>query len=323
VNAAIVSRYLNDDPYLSVRQETKDKIKKAVKELDYKPNLVARALRSNTMRNIAVLVSDISNPFFGHLFKGAQKAAHNLGYSLTLYDTEEDTEKEKKYVDMVARSLSDGILLASAYIDDATIREIEKRGLSYILVNRSSRDHSGMFVTVDDAKGIRLAVRHLYDQGHRKIAHITGPLYTTCGINRLGAYREAVMSLGLECPPGYIMESSFLSEAGKGAMENILALPYRPTAIVAGNDLIAIGAMSAIHEAGLKVPEDISVVGFDDIWLSGFTAPALTTVSYDKAELGSRAISLLVDAIENKWSANPRTEVIDVSLLVRESVKEC
>jgi len=322
VNAAIVSRFLNDDPTLSVRQETKDKIKAAVKELDYKPNLVAKALRSHTMRNIAVLVSDISNPFFSQLYKGAQKAAHDLGYTLTLYDTEEDADKEKKYVDMIARSLSDGILLASVYIDDATIQEIEKRDLRYVLVNRSSRDHSGMFVTVDDAKGVRLAVRYLHEQGHRRIAHITGPLYTTCGINRLSAYRETMMSLVLECPPGYIIESSFRSEAGKRAMENILPLSNRPTAIVSGNDLIAIGAMSAIHEAGLRVPEDISIIGFDDIWLSGFTTPALTTVTYDKAKLGSRAISLLIDNIENKRPVNPGTEVMDVSLLVRESVRE-
>ena len=305
---------------MSVRQETKDKITAAVKELDYKPNLVARGLRSNTMHNIAVLVSDISNPFSTEVFKGAQKAAHEKGYTLTLFDTEDNTQRELEYIDMIARSLSDGVLLTSVYIDDAIIEEIEKSEMKYILVNRSLREQSGMLVTVDDIKGIRLAVRHLYEKGHRRIAHITGPLYTSSGINRLGSFRETMRELGLECPPGYVVESTFHSITGKRAMRNILALPNRPSGIVAGNDLIAIGALSAAYEAGLRVPEDISIVGFDDIWISEVTVPALTTVSCDKKELGYLAANLLIGSIENKLASEDKVNFLDVRLIERGSV---
>jgi len=272
------------------------------------------------MHNIAVLVSDISNPFFAEVFKGAQKAAHEKGYTLTLFDTEEDAQRELEYIDMIARSLTDGVLLTSVYIDDAIIDEIEKNEMKYILVSRSIRDHSGMLVTVDDVKGISLAVRHLYEKGHRRIAHISGPLYTSAAINRLGSFRETMRELGLDCPPGYVVESTFHSITGKRAMQNILALPNRPTGIVAGNDLIAIGAMSAVYEAGLRIPEDISIVGFDDIWISEVTAPTLTTVSYDKKELGFLATDILIGSIENKLSPEDKINVLDVQLIQRGSV---
>ena len=273
------------------------------------------------MRNIAVLVSDLANPFHVEVFKGAQKAAHEKGYTLSLFDTEDNTRREKEYIDMIARSLTDGVLLTSAYIDDAIIEEIEKHKMKYILVNRSFRNYSGLLVTIDDVKGIRLAVHHLYDNGHRQIAHISGPLYSSSGINRLGSFRETIRELSLECPPGYVMESTFCSLAGKSAMQNILALSNRPTAIVTGNDLIAIGAISAIHEAGLGVPDDISVVGFDDIWVSGFIVPALTTITCDKRKLGFLATEILIDSIENKTSIEDKTRLLDVQLVERDSVK--
>jgi len=303
-----------------MKQETKDRLLEAVSELNYKPNPAARALRSNKARNIAIMVSDITNSFFAEVFIGAQEAAHERGYTLTLYNTSEDVTKEKSFVEMSAHALSDGILLTSAHVDDSVIQEIEKHCMEYILVVRNSRDHSGMFITTDDKKGIRLAVSYLFELGHRKIAHISGPLYSTAGIARMEAFREMAVSFSLECPPGYIMESQFSASSGKDAMKIILSLPNRPTAIVAGNDLIAIGAISAIYEAGLKVPDDISIVGYDDIMIDRFMAPPLTTISYDKSLLGYTATSMLIDSIDNKAKSD-MVELIDVSLTVRDSVQ--
>ena len=320
VSASLVSRYLNNDITLSIKPETKERIIKAVKELNYKPNTIARALRSNTMRNIAVLVSDIANPFFAEVFIGAQEAAHKNEYTLTLYNTGENADKERDFIDMIARGLSDGVLLTSAYIENTTIEAIERIGLKYILVSRNSKTHNGIFVTSDDNKGIKLAVSHLYENGHRRIAHISGPLHTTCGLTRLEAFRESIVSYGLECPSGYVMESEFNEEAGKKAMKIILSLPNLPTAVVAGNDLIAIGAVSAVHEAGYKVPDNISVVGFDDIKMVRYMTPPLTTISYDKVFLGYSAASLLIDSINSRFTCE-KVRVIDVSLIERSSVK--
>jgi len=320
VSVAAVSRFLSGDPTLSLRQETKDKLSLAVKELNYTPNPVARALRVQTTRNIAVIVSDITNSFFAEVFIGAQDAAHEKGYTLTLYNTGDDSIREKHHVDMAAKALSDGILLTSAHVDKAIIQEIEKYGLKYILVVRNTKGSNGMLITTDDSKGIKLAVSHLFENGHRKIAHISGPLYSTSGITRMEAYREAMVSYGLNCPPGYVVEGQFDALSGKNAMKVILSLPNRPTSIVAGNDLMAIGAISAIHEAGLRVPDDISVIGYDDIMIDQFITPALTTVSYNKTFLGYTAARYLIDSINNVPS-DDLVRIIDVTLVERNSVK--
>jgi len=318
VSASLVSRYLNNDITLSIKPETKERIIKAVKELNYKPNTIARALRSNTMRNIAVLVSDIANPFFAEVFIGAQEAAHKNEYTLTLYNTGENADKERDFIDMIARGLSDGVLLTSAYIENTTIEAIDRIGLKYILVVRNSKTHNGIFVTSDDKKGIRLAVSHLYENGHRRIAHISGPLHTTCGLTRLEAFRESIVSYGLECPSGYVMESEFNEEAGKKAMKIILSLPNLPTAVVAGNDLIAIGAVSAVHEAGYKVPDNISVVGFDDIDLSAHWEPALTTIRQPKVQIGQFAFRKLLMLMRKEPLLNAK-EILQHELVIRES----
>jgi len=320
VSVAVVSRYLNGDATLRIKIETRDRLEKTIKELNYKPSPVARALRSNTMQNIAVLVSDLTNPFFAEVFMGAQEAAHERGYTLTLYNTYDKAEKEKQFIDMVTRGLSDGVILTSAHVEDSVIKEIERCGLKYIMVVRNSKDYKGLYITSDDKKGVRLAVEHLYENGHRRIAHISGPLYASSGITKLEAFRETMMALHLECPPGYVTEATYREESGMEAMKVILSLNKRPTAVMAGNDLIAIGAISAIYEAGLKVPDDISVVGFDDIRVSRYINPAITTVSYNKTFLGYSAARLLINFIENGRMYEEILPV-DVFLVKRGSVK--
>lgn len=318
VNPALVSRVVNNDPTLSIRDDTRERIINAISELNYKANSIARSLRMKVSKTIAVIVADISNPYYVEVIKGAQKAASEKGYNLVLFDTEEDAQKERDYIDIIVERCIDGVILTSVYIEDNTIELLKKHNLQYVFVHRTTRSLSGSCVTADDIKGVMLSVQHLAAEGHTKIAHLAGLLYTEPGLQRLEGYRKSLMKYGLEFRSDYVVEAGFNEKGGYNTMKKLLYLDEPPSAVIAANDLVALGAMRAIIEQGLKIPDDISIIGFDDIWVSQKINPPLTTVKYNIYEIGYTAAQMLIKKI-SKESLESETVIMDVELNIRGS----
>lgn len=320
VSPAIVSRIINEDDTLSIRKETEERVRAAIKQLGYRPNLMARALRVKETRVIAMVIADISNPYFPELVKGAQKAATERDFILTLFDTEEDIENEKKFIEVISDRQMDGIILTSVYIEDEIIRFVNKSGMPYVLIQRMADNANGLCVKVDDVRGSSMAVQHLVDYGHTRIANICGLLYTDPGINRLEGYRKTLEKNNIDYNSDYVMESDFTEAGGYTAMKKILALPNPPSAVVVANDLMALGAMEAVKDSGMSIPDDISLAGFDDIWVARKTNPTLTTIRADLYNMGYVACKLLIKKILGERIENENI-IIDVGLVVRESTK--
>lgn len=318
VNPSTVSRVLNGDSTLSIREETKNRILEAIKEMGYTPNPIARSLRKKTSDAIGLLIPDITNPFFPEVIKGAETAASEKGLSLILCNTDENSDRERNLVRFLIDRRVDGMLLFSSRLEDETVSEVEKSGIPYVLVNRGSRSNSGAHVVVDNALGARLAMQHLISLGHCKIAHISGFLYTETGLERLEGYRKSLNAAGLPFDSEYMVEAGFTVQQGYIAMQKLLSLKNPPTAVFAANDLMAMGAMTAITEKGFRVPEDISLVGFDDIWVAERITPALTTVKIPLNEMGSLAMQIISDKIEQKEIQDERI-ILNPELIIRSS----
>lgn len=319
VTPALVSRVINNDPTLSVKEETRARIFKAADELSYLPNPFAQSLRTKSTKTLGMLVPDIGNPFFINIIKGAQDAALARDMCLLLINTDEVWENEKKLIQMLVNKKVDGILYLSAHMDIKAIRLIEELKTPYVLVNRNSGDENTLYVGLDNLNGALLAMKHLVELGHEKIAHIAGPLYTDTASGRLQGYRTALHMRGIELNLDYVIETSFSFDGGEQAVKKLLAMKGdRPTAIFAANDLIAMGAVSGANEMGVSVPEDLSIVGFNNIWVAKHFMPPLTTVDFDNYKMGEEACNMLVDKIADP-KMEPRQVVLEPHLVVRKS----
>lgn len=318
VNPSTVSRVLNGDLHLSIREETRNRILEAIKEMGYSPNPIARSLRMKTSNTIGMLIPDITNPFFPEVIKGAETAASERELSLILCNTDESSAKEKNLIKFLIDRRVDGLLLFSSRLEDETISKVEKSGIPFVLVNRGSRSNTGAYVVVDNSLGAKLAINHLIDLGHKKIAHISGFLYTETGLERLEGYRKSLNASGLPFISEYMVEAGFAEQQGYTAMLKLLSLEDRPTAVFVANDLMAMGAMTAIMEKGLSVPEDISVIGFDDIWIAGRITPSLTTVKIPLNEMGYLSLQIIAAKIDQREILNDRIELTP-ELIIRSS----
>ncbi|MCL4515946.1 MAG: LacI family transcriptional regulator [Firmicutes bacterium] len=318
VNPSTVSRVINEDPKLSIREETRNRILQAIEELQYRPNAVARSLRLKTTGTVGMIIPDITNPFFPEIIKGAESAASERELSLILCNTDENPEKERSYIELLTEKQVDGILLASAYIQDETVDLVTKRKIPYVLVNRTARNAVGASVRVDDVLGAQLAIQHLVALGHRRIAHISGLLYTETGLDRLEGYRRTLNQCQIPFLSEYMVEARFSERDGYLAMERLLALPDPPTGVFAANDLIALGAMSAIRDHGWSVPEDISVVGFNDTWLAEKVHPPLTSVKVPLYDMGYLAVESLARKILGETMPQDKI-VLKPELMIRRS----
>jgi len=320
VSPAVVSRLMNEDPTLSIREETEKRVYAAIEQLGYRPNLMARGLRIKETRIIAMVIADITNPFFPAMVKGAQKAAGEDGFILTLFDAEEDMQNERKFIEAVFDRQMDGVILTSLFVEDDTAQIVDNLNLPHVLIQRSARNASGLYVGVNDVLGASLAVKHLIDIGHTRIATISGSLRTETGVRRLEGYRKTLAENEIEFDEQYVANTDFTEKGGYQAMMQLLALPHPPSAVFAANDLMALGAMAAIKGSGLRIPEDISVVGYDDIWVSGKTTPALTTVRVDQHGIGYTACKTLISRIRGEAAA--REQILDVELIIRDSTRQ-
>lgn len=320
VTPAIVSRVVNHDETLNVKEETRQAVMNAVAALHYVPNLVARSMITKRNNVIGVIIADIMNPFFTQIIKEIQITADKYGYSVLLFDTGDDPEKELRAIEMVAQQRVDGVILGTIFVGDNAIVKLEELGLDYVMLNRLTTNSAAPYVRSDDVKGMGLAVDYLVNQGHRDIALLSGPLYADTALNRLSGFRKALHEKGIPFFQSNVIETKFDESSGFSACMELLKLEKRPTAICAANDMVAIGAIRAVREFGLSVPTDISVVGYNDIWICEMLDPALTTVDVKINEMARQAFQMLVRLIASDQD-KPLTNVeLEPELVVRRSV---
>jgi LacI family transcriptional regulator len=319
VHPSTVSRALNDHAASTIRAETRQRVLAAADRLGYRPSALARSLRLQRTLTLGMLVPDITNPFFSSIIKGAEDAARERGYNLILCNSEDDPEREATYLRVLREGQVDGLLIASSQMADGTIDELRADAFPFVLLNRAAHGVDDLAVLVDNHAAAVEAVAYLAGLGHRRVGHVAGPQNTTTGAERCDGYRAAVLEYGLADEPGLLVEAeAFSEEAGSRALQAMLAGSARPTAIFGANDLIAIGMLQRLREIGVRVPQDISIVGFNDIPLAGLLEPALTTVRVPQLQMGVAGANLLIDHLEGKPIGEVRV-TLPTELIIRAS----
>ena len=320
VSVVTVSRALRDRP--DIAKETKAKILARVKQLNYRPNLMARSLVTGRSSLIGLVVPDLIHPFFAEIAKGLSAALRMKDYYLIVSSSESDAQLEQDEVDHMLAHRLDCFVVASCQKDAESLRKIGEAGVPLVLVDRSFHGFAAHFVGVNDYRIGELATTHLLEQGCKRIAHIRGPL-TTVGNKRAQGYRDTLHKNGAAAPEQYVIACGEASDSGgeargRSAMDEILALRPRPDGVFCFNDTVAVGAIVRAMEAGLRIPRDLAMVGCGNFHYSSKLRVPLSSVDQKSREMGERAAKMII-AILEKPSARPRTVVLEPELIVRES----
>jgi LacI family transcriptional regulator len=318
VHVSTVSRALNPDKRGLISEEVLRVVEEAAQRLGYRPNRAASALRTGRTHTIGVLVPDITNPVFPPILQGIEASAAARGYFVFVTNVM-DPALARPVVERMLAQQVDGLVMAIATRDDPLIDYLQKAGMHTVLVNRA--DESGRLPAVvsDDRLAMKLAVDHLVGAGHRRIAHLAGPQKVPTGVARRQGVEQALRDRGLELAAVVECEG-YRREAGRHAMEQLLAQHERPEAVVCCNDLVALGAYDLLRKQGLRVPQDISITGHNDMPLVDMVDPPLTTVRLPHRELGWRAAQLLFGVLDGE-QLSVATVVLRPELVVRDSTR--
>jgi len=319
VSIATVSRTLNQSG--PVKAATARKVWRAASALNYYPNSHARALVSGRSRLIGLIVSDITNPFFPELIRSFEQMAEQQQYDLLIRSTDYQTERMTACLRRMLERKVDGVAMMTSEMDVGLIEELSRRGVPMVFMDVGQVGPKMSHVAMDYGHGIHQAVDHLVELGHKRIAFISGPLDLHSARTRRQAFIERMRKWGLKPEPALIREGTHTAEGGQRAMTALLRLRKLPTAVVSSNDWTAIGALHAIDAAGLRVPRDISLVGFDDIPLVSYTNPALTTVRMSAADVGTTAFQALFSLIGGERFEGD-TYHVQTKLIVRDSTRK-
>ena len=319
VSTATVSRVMNGTA--NVSPETAERVREAVEALNFYPDVNARALGSGRSGLYGLIISDITNPYFPELVKAFEDIAVEHGQDVLIANTDYDPKRMEMCVIRMLQRKVDGVAIMTSEMEDRLIRTLGQRQIPMIFMDTAGGIRGASTVNVDYTGGITEAMRHLFELGHRDIAFISGPLSLGSARARAEAFQSALKEHGVTMQPGWLQEGDHRVEGGHHAMKQILDSGSVPTAVLGSNDLTAIGAMGAIHERGLDIPGDISVIGFDDIELSGYTLPALTTLHVPRREMASTAFRELFRGREAAAARSARSwqHVITTKLIVRGS----
>ncbi len=315
VSPATVSRVLSNPDLVS--KETREKVMEVINKVNYKPHIVARQFRTMETKIILVVVPDITSAFFSKVLRGIEHVAVQNGYQVILGDTENDTEREQEYINLLLQKQADGMVLLTARLDKTKLEEIAEH-FPMVLACEYMDGLNVPTVSIDNISSARKATEHLIQQGHKKIAHITGPINVILSRDRLRGFQQAMMSHDLEIDSAYIQEGDFTFESGYNQMLKLLALETPPTAVFAFNDEMAIGAIKAVKDSHLSIPEDVAIVGFDNIKMASVIEPNLTSIDQPKYEIGKKAMELLLKLI-NGESLQKKKFVMKDELIIRES----
>ncbi len=320
VHVSTVSRALNPDTRHFMRPEVARRILQASAALNYRPNAAAYSLRTRRTRTVGVLIPDIANPVFLPIIRGIEEVLGAHGYVAILVNTDARPGRQANHIEMLTARGIDGLLVASLQRRDAAVREIVESGLPMVAVNREVEECSVASVINDEDRGLRLILEHLFRLGHRRVATIAGPQNLSTGFARYRAFQRHRASLGLEPIDALECFAEGCNEVeGERGAELLLNTGIAHSAIVACNDRLAIGAISALKRRGLACPMEVSVTGFNDMPLVDRFEPSLTTVRVQQYELGRRAAALLVERIEHSAPVAGGSVVMPVELVVRSS----
>ncbi len=318
VSTATVSRVLSGVG--NPRPDTSAAVLAAAEALEYRPSGVARSLRMRRTRTLGLIVTDIQNPFFPELVQAADQAARALGYSILLGSAAYDEQRAMHYLDLMVDRRVDGLIVASSQLSRQTWQWLLASPVPIVVVNAEAADLPVTVITSENAAGARLAVEHLVGLGHRRIAYIRGAASFTADAPRSEGFRMACRDAGLAAAdtPELLGDGQF--EGGERATQQLLAQRNDITAITCYNDMTAIGVLRALRSASRRVPDDVSVIGCDDISAASWVVPGLTTIVQQKAEMGRRAIEHLAEAIDNPERITvPEVIRLPVFLRIRES----
>ena len=316
LSTATVSRTINQSEL--VRPRTAEKVQRAIRELGYYPNTQARALVSGRSQMFGLIISDIVNPFFPELVKSFEFAAIHRGYEVIVANTDYDSERMSGCVRRMIERKVDGVAIMTSEIDRHLLDELSHRRLPIVFLDVGKLKPLISNIKVDYSKGIGEAVQHIVSLGHERIGFISGPLTLKSARTRRSAFLKCIDACGIGDRQRSVVEGNHKMDGGYVAMAQLLALPKPPTAVLTSNDLTAIGALHAITRVDLRVPDDISVIGFDDIQLSQFTQPPLTTIRLSRDELGRRAFDLLYETVQGQHRSGQEIKV-STGLVLRES----
>lgn len=316
VSIATVSRTINNPAI--VDPETARRVWTAIEELSFYPNTQARSLVSGRSRLLGFIVSDITNPFFPDLIRGFQDVAIREGYDILVSSTNYDSSQMAVSVRRMLERRVDGVAIMTSEMDAHLIDQLARKNVPLVFLDVGTPGAGISNILVDYESGVRQAVDHLVALGHRRIGFVSGPNDLKSACIRRSAFLRSLELCGLHEDDMLVVQGDHKVGGGLRAMNELLQLSQAPTAVLASNDLTAVGMLRAVRRAGLKVPSDISIVGFDDIWLAEFTDPALTTVRLPRTEIAEVAFQALVDGSSDAQSA-PREFTIQTRLIIRET----
>ena len=311
-----VSRALNNRP--GVSDKTKEKVQTAARELGYIANVQARGLAGGQTRVIGMLVPDVGTEYVGEIVRGVGDALERSNYDLLLYTTQRDLERERKRLFGVAGGMADGLLTVLPKTIESHLAILEQLKLPVVIVDHRGANTKLPTVETNNVTGARQAVQHLVELGHRRIGFITGDLATLAATERLEGYREGLQLAGLPFDQTLVREGNFYQPRSFQVAAELLGVPDPPTALFASNDVSAFGAVAAVHERRLRVPEDVSVIGFDDIPSAQQVHPRLTTIRQPLYEMGAAAAKLLLSLLLGGEAAVPRI-TLPTTLIARQS----
>jgi LacI family transcriptional regulator, galactose operon repressor len=319
VHPGTVSRALNEQTRALVNQETAQRVLQAAAQLGYRPNPIARGLKTNRSYTVGVLIPDLTNPLFPPIMRGVEDRLGDAGYTLLIVNTDNDADRERSQMEAMRARQVDGFIAATARLDVELLGEAAAGGAPLVLVNRSLEDASVPSVTVDDRAGIGLAVDHVAGLGHRIVGHVAGPQNVSTGHRRYLGFLEAMSRSGLPARADQVtFVNAFTETEGTRACLELMAQKPRVTAIVAANDRLALGCYDALEQLGLRCPEDVSIVGFNDMPFVDRLRPPLTTVRVPQREIGTVAADLLLKQLSGD-APHQEQILLEPLLVVRSS----
>ncbi len=321
VSITTVSRVINNKP--DVSEETKEKINNIIKELGYQPNNIARSLVLQKSHTIGLLIPDISNPFFPEVAKGIEDEAKKYNYSVIYNNTNHSLQGEKEGIELLKSKQVDGIILSLSMSNKEILDKLKNDSYPVIQIDNIIPDSIYPSVLIDNKKSAYNATQHLIDMGHKDIAHITGDLKTKTGNDRLNGYKKALQDNNISLNEDWILEGDYSQNSGYLNFNKLLKQKMIPTSIFAANDLTALGIYEAALEKEIKIPEDISIIGHDDINVSSLVQPKLTTMAQPTYELGKLASNILINKLINEENFDTGEErVLETKLIKRDSIKK-
>lgn len=319
VSISTVSRVLNERPNDYIREDTRQRVLQAIEELNYKPDRRAQSLRGVPTKIIGLVIPNRLNPYFEQLAQAIEEVCFDEGYGILLCNSSNSLERESIYLDLLERQKVDGIIISTVGLDKKKFNELIGREIPIVLIDEDVPGVNAPAVFANNYKGGCQAAQHLIELGHRRIAFASGPMNLLSSRQRYRGYSDTLIKNRIKVENELFKEGTFTYERGYKAAQELLEERKEFTAIFCSNDLMAFGAMRAIQDGGGKIPQDFSIVGFDDMYFSSISNPQLTTVAQPVKEMAFRAFVALKEQISGEFSQEKRHQFLDTQLIVRES----